>query len=179
VGSHHSEAYQLLVKYMCSDIELLRNRVKQLDQDIDRKLQAHEVGRLLTTIDGIGARTAACLIAELGEPSRFRDAAALASYVGGGSASAAIGQARVLGCAGPSARKRAATASAVNADIGGRPKKRLVARALRAPVCGGKAAEGCYRGLHAKVAWCYIYSVTLNRRPFVPMLRARTPLSSK
>jgi len=78
VGSHHSEAYQLLVKYMCSDIELLRNRVKQLDQDIDRKLQAHEVGRLLTTIDGIGARTAACLIAELGEPSRFRDAAALA-----------------------------------------------------------------------------------------------------
>jgi transposase len=60
VGSHHSEAYALQVKYICSDMELLRNRVKQLDQDIQRKLQDHEVGKLLTTIDGIGARTAAC-----------------------------------------------------------------------------------------------------------------------
>jgi transposase len=58
VGSHHSEAYELQVKFTCSDIELLRNRVKQLDQEIERKLQSHEVGRLLTTIDGIGARTA-------------------------------------------------------------------------------------------------------------------------
>ena len=60
-------------------MELLRNRVKQLDQEIEGKLQTHEVGKLLTTI---GSRTAACLIAELGDPSRFRDAAALASYVG-------------------------------------------------------------------------------------------------
>ncbi len=82
VGSHHSEAYELQVKYTCSDMEVLRNRVKQLDQDIEHKLQTHEVGKLLTTIDGIGARTAACLVAELGDPSRFRDAAALASYVG-------------------------------------------------------------------------------------------------
>jgi len=72
VGSHHSEAYGLQVKYTCSDMELLRNRIKQLDREIERKLQDHEVGRLLTTIDGIGARTAACLIAELGDPSRFR-----------------------------------------------------------------------------------------------------------
>src|SRR6202035_663475 len=66
----------------CSDMELLRNRVKRLDQEIERKLQDHEVGKLLTTIDGIGARTAACLIAELGARSRFRDAAALARYIG-------------------------------------------------------------------------------------------------
>ena len=61
--------------------------MKQLEQDIERKLQDHEVGKLLlTTIDGIGPRTVACLIAELGDPSRFRDAAALASYVGVGAA---------------------------------------------------------------------------------------------
>jgi transposase len=76
VGSHHSKAYELQVKYTCSDMELLRNRVKQLDQEIEHKLQDHEVGNLLTTIDGGDARTAACLIAELGEPSRFRNAAA-------------------------------------------------------------------------------------------------------
>ena len=40
----------------------LRNRVKQLDQEIEHKLQDHEVGKLFTTIDGIGARTAACLM---------------------------------------------------------------------------------------------------------------------
>jgi transposase len=82
VGNHHSEPYQLQVKYTCADIELRRGRVKQLEQDIERKLQTHEVGKLLTTIDGVGTQTAACLIAELGNPSRFRDAAALASYVG-------------------------------------------------------------------------------------------------
>ena len=38
VGSHHSESYQLQVKYTCADIELLRGRVKQLEQDIERKL---------------------------------------------------------------------------------------------------------------------------------------------
>jgi transposase len=40
------------------------------------------VGKLLTTIDGVGPLTAACLIAELGDPARFRSAGAIASYVG-------------------------------------------------------------------------------------------------
>ena len=71
VGTHHSEAYLLQVSYTCSDIELLRGRVKQRERDIERKLQDHGVGKLLTTIDGIGARTAACLIAELGIPAAF------------------------------------------------------------------------------------------------------------
>jgi transposase len=36
----------------------------------------------LTTIDGVGPFTAAFLIAELGDPARFRSAGAIASYVG-------------------------------------------------------------------------------------------------
>jgi len=134
VGSHHTEAYQLQVKYTCSDMELLRNRVKQLDQEIERKLQTHEVGRLLTTIDGIGARTAACLIAELGDPSRCRRARQLRRS---GAAFAAIGQARVLRRPRPSARKCAPASSAVDADIGRRPEKPLVASALRPPTGRG------------------------------------------
>jgi transposase len=43
VGSQHSQPYQLQVKYTCADIELLRARVKQLEQDIERKLQAHQL----------------------------------------------------------------------------------------------------------------------------------------
>jgi transposase len=53
-------------------MELLRNRVKDLDQEIELKLQDREVGKLLIAIDSTGVRTAACLIAELGDPSRSR-----------------------------------------------------------------------------------------------------------
>jgi transposase len=60
----------------------LRLRLKELARHIERKLEDHEVGKLLTTIDRVGPLTAACLIAELGDPARFRSAGAIASYVG-------------------------------------------------------------------------------------------------
>jgi transposase len=82
VGSQHSAAHQLGVRYACEDLESLRARLKHLDRDIAAKLQQHEVGRLLTTIAGIGANTAACVIAELGDPARFESARALAAYAG-------------------------------------------------------------------------------------------------
>ena len=61
------------MQYACADIGLLRERLKELESNIERRLQAHEIGRLLTTIDGIGHRTAACLIGEVGDPARFRN----------------------------------------------------------------------------------------------------------
>ena len=82
VAHHHSEPYRLQVRYACENIELLRSRVTQVDREIRRQLEAHEVGKLLTTIIGIGVQTAACLIGELGDLARFRDHGALASYVG-------------------------------------------------------------------------------------------------
>jgi transposase len=72
----------LRIKYLCEDLEVLRGRLKDLARDIELKLDDHEVGKLLTTIDGVGPLTAACLIAELGDPARFRSAGAIASYVG-------------------------------------------------------------------------------------------------
>lgn len=82
VGQHHGPAYRIQVRHFCQDIRLLKERLRSLDEDIATTLKEHEVGSLLTTIDGIGTQTAAKLIAELGDPSHFRDAAALASYVG-------------------------------------------------------------------------------------------------
>jgi len=82
VGRHHGEAYRVQVRYACEDLDVLRRRLRELERDIERKLGEHEVGTLLTTIDGIGPQTAARLIAELGDPASFRDAGALASYVG-------------------------------------------------------------------------------------------------
>jgi hypothetical protein len=72
----------LRIKYLCEDLDVLRRRLKGVARDIELKLDDHEVGKLLTTIDGVGPLTAACLIAELGEPARFRSAGAIASYVG-------------------------------------------------------------------------------------------------
>jgi transposase len=82
VGRHHGEAYRLQVRYACEDLILLRRRRRTLEGDIEKTLQAHEVGTLLTTIDGIGPQTAARLVAELGDPAAFRSAAALAAFVG-------------------------------------------------------------------------------------------------
>ena len=82
VGRHHGPAYRIQVRHTCQDLDLLRRRIRELDGDIARQLEDHEVGALLTSIDGIGTNTAARLIAELGDLGRFRNAAALAAYVG-------------------------------------------------------------------------------------------------
>jgi transposase len=82
VGRHHGEPYRLQVRYACEDLGLLRRRLRALERDIERMLGDHEVGTLLTTIQGIGPQTAARLVAELGDPASFRSPAALAAYVG-------------------------------------------------------------------------------------------------
>lgn len=82
VGRHHGHAYRVQAKYYCQDLDILRGRLREMDRDIETRLDSHEVGKLLTTIDGIGTGTAARLIAVLGNPADFRDANALAAYVG-------------------------------------------------------------------------------------------------
>jgi transposase len=81
VGRHHGEAYRIQVRYACEDLALLRRRLRALEGDIEKLLQDHEVGTLLTTLDGIGPQTAARLVAEL-DLASFRSAAALAAFVG-------------------------------------------------------------------------------------------------
>lgn len=82
VGHHHGQAYRVQVRHTCQDLGILRQRIKELDSDIGRQLDEHEVGTMLTSINGIGPNTAARLIAELGDLKQFSTAAALASYVG-------------------------------------------------------------------------------------------------
>jgi hypothetical protein len=63
VGRHHGEAYRIQVRYTCEDLDLLRRRLRALERDIERLLGDHEVGTLLTTIEGIGPQTSARLVA--------------------------------------------------------------------------------------------------------------------
>ena len=82
VGRHHGDAYRIQVRYACQDIATAKRRLRDLNADIERLLKQHEVGSLLTTIDGIGPQTAARIVTEVGDFSRFADASKLASYVG-------------------------------------------------------------------------------------------------
>src|SRR4029450_9580077 len=82
----HGEAELIQVRYTCEDLEVLRRRLRDLERDIDRLLERHEIGRLLTTIDGIGPQTSARLVATFGDFSSFPSAGALGSYVGAGPA---------------------------------------------------------------------------------------------
>jgi transposase len=169
VGGHHSEPYRLRIKYLCEDLDVLRRRLKDLARDIKCKLDDHEVGKLLTTIDGVGALTAACLIAELGDPARFRSAGAIASYVGVAPRLRQSGKKRFSGSPTipfGNARLRMALWMVVLNAVRCNPWLRQYYERLRAAGKPGKVAViAAMRKLLAAV-----WSVAIHRRPFVPYL---------
>lgn len=81
VGSHDGAAYELQIRYACEDIATLRARIKKLEDDIGQSLDRHEVGKLLTTIEGVGDNTAARMVATI-DFAAFRSANQLAAFVG-------------------------------------------------------------------------------------------------
>lgn len=176
VGHHHGAAYRVQVRYACQDLDMLRRRLRELDRDIAGKLNEHEVGRLLTTIDGIGPNTAACVIAEVGDPSAFRSAAALAAYVGAipalkqsGKRHSARGALTAIG----NARLRAAlwmpTLTAVRYNPWLRDHyQRLLAR--------GKLPKVALVACMHKLLFA-IYSVAKHRKPFLPVVRSTEALT--
>jgi transposase len=169
VGRHHSEPYRLRIKYLCEDLDLLRRRLKDLARDIERKLNDHQVGKLLTTIDGIGPLTAACLIAELGDPARFRSAGAIASYVGVAPRLRQSGKKRFSGSPTiplGNARLRKALWMMVLNAVRCNPWLRQYYERLRAAGKPGKVAVIAAMRKLLTAVW----SVATHRRAFVPHL---------
>lgn len=82
IGQHHGPAYKLQARHICQDLDLWRRRLAEIERDIEGLLDTHEVGKLLTSVEGIGPQTAARIIAAVGDPARFRNAGAFAAYVG-------------------------------------------------------------------------------------------------
>ena len=149
---------------------MLRRRLKNLARDIERKLEVHEVGKLLTTIDGVGPLTAGCLIAELGDPARFRSAGAIASYVGVAPRVRQSGKKRFFSGSPTipfgNARLRKALWMVVLNAVRCNPWLRQYYERLRAAGKPGKVAViAAMRKLLAAV-----WSVATHRRPFVPHL---------
>lgn len=170
VGRHHAEAYRVQVRYACEDLDVLRRRLRELDRDIERTLKTHEVGTLLTTIDGVGALTAARLVAELGDPAEFRDAGALAAYVGvipglkhSGKHKPMRAGLTPVGNAHLRAKLWMPTLTAVRKN----PWLRAYYQRLLA---AGKLPKVALVAAMRKLL-CAVYSVAKHKRPFVPQLQ--------
>lgn len=165
VGQHHGPAYALQARHICQDLDLWRQRLADIERDIAEQIDRHDVGKLITTVDGIGPQTAARIIAAAGDPARFKSAAAFAAFVG------------VV----PSLRQ-SGKRTAARAGIGPLGHARL-RRALWMPVLGAVRRNDWLRpfyerlraaGKPAKLALiaamrkllCAIYSVAKNRKPF-------------
>ncbi|HVV84684.1 MAG TPA: IS110 family transposase [Kofleriaceae bacterium] len=169
VGHHHGDAYRVQVQYACQDIGIARRRLRELEKRIETLLGQHEVGKLLTTIDGIGPQTAARLVAEVGDFERFAHAGKLAAYVGcipglkhSGKHTPARGAMTTLGNARLRSSLWMPLLSAVkhNAWLRGFYQRLLGAGKL--PMVALVASMR--KLLHA------VYSVATNRKPFVPRL---------
>jgi transposase len=174
VGRHHGAPFKLEASHACEDIATLRSRIRQLDKDLGATIGKHDVGSLLLTIDGIGDITASRLIAELGDPAQFRDAAALAAYVGVVPAISQSGKRRPV---------RAAISHMGNVDL--RAKLWMpVITAVRRNAWLKRFYDGLIaRGKPAKLALIAamrkllsaIHSVAKHRQPFVPRLPQAHP----
>lgn len=166
VGQHHGPVYAMQARHLCQDLDLWRRRLAEIDRDIEGLLDTHEIGKLLLSIDGLGTQSVARIIAAVGDPARFRSAAAFAAYVG------VVPGLRQSGKA--SARIRAPIASMGNARL---------RRALWMPVLGAVRRNPwlrafyerlCAAGKPPKLALVAamrklllaVYSVAKNRTPF-------------
>ena len=171
VGAHHGTAYRVQVKYFCQDINTLRERLRSLDRDIENRLDDHEVGKLLTTIGGIGSNTAARLVAVLGNPADFRDERALAAYVG---------VVPALKQSGKRTGMRAGSTHYGNADLRTALYMPTLVAVRHNPwlkafyerlVAVGKPRKVALIAAMRKLMHA-VYSVAKNRKPFVPRLEA-------
>lgn len=171
VGQHHGPAFQLEVRYLCEHVRLLKKQLKTLETDIERKLEDNEVGKLLTTIPGIGTQTSARIIAAVIDPARFRDGAAFASYLGVVPALKHSGKHTPLR-AGISplghARLRKNLWMPVMTAVRKNPWLRAFYERL---VAAGKLKKVALIAAMRKLAHA-IYSVAKNRRPFEMRLAA-------
>ncbi len=174
IGQHHGPAYDLQARHICQDLDLWRRRLAEIDRDIEGLLDSHEVGSLLTTIDGIGPQSAARIIAAVGDPARFKSAAAFAAYVGvvpglrqSGKQThtragiAPIGNARLrmalwMPVLGAVRRNPWLKAFYERLRASGKPPKLALVAALR-------------KLLHA------VYSVAKSRKPFLPAIHHANP----
>lgn len=173
VGRHHGDAYRVQVRYACEDVDVARRRLRELERRIETTLRDHEVGSLLTTITGIGPQTAARLVAEVGDFERFSGPEKLAAYVGSIPGIKHSGKSKPKGAMTTigNARLRCALWMPLLTAVARNPWLRTYYRRL---VAAGKLKKVALVAAMRKLLHA-IYSVAINRRPFVPRLQEAKP----
>lgn len=71
-----------VIAEVVAELDRTLERRKRLEAEIGELFAAHPFGRILGTLPGIGPRTGARILAEIGDGSRFQDGSRLASYAG-------------------------------------------------------------------------------------------------
>lgn len=152
VGRHHGEVYRVQVRYTCEDLVVLRRRMRELERDIDRLLEQHEIGRLLTTIDGIGPQTAARLVATFGDFSSFPQRRSPGVLRGRRPGAQAIREAHLPAREPHAHRGGPLAGQAVDARAHCGSDESVVASLLRTAHCAGPVAQGRAGGRDEEVA---------------------------
>ena len=150
VGRHHGEAYRLQVRYLCEDLDRLRQRLRALERDIERLVAHTRSARCLTTIEGIGPQPSARLVATFGDFSGFASGAAVASYVGAIPALRQSGKRTAIRAGLTPIGARRSARQALDAGPRRRPEEPVAARLLRPPPRARQAAEGRADRRHAQ-----------------------------
>lgn len=166
VGQHGGTAYCLHVGYVCQDLDELRARIDSLEVDIGTRVKDHEIASLLMTIRGVGALSAARVVAAVGDPAHFRHAGAFAAYVGvvpGTNRSGLRRPGHASLCPLGNARLRKALYMATLSAVQHNPWLKAHYQRLRQ---NGKLPKVALIAAVRKLVVA-IYSVAKNRRPFV------------
>ena len=76
------ETWGEVIADLLGDLERIQTRRSELAKTIEEVFLSHPLGQVLVTLCGFGPRTGARTLAEIGDPNRFADGSALASYAG-------------------------------------------------------------------------------------------------
>jgi transposase len=161
------------VQFYCHDLDALRETLRSLQADIEARVAQHPVASLLATIPGLGPVSVARVIAAVGDPTRLRKGAALASYVGVVSRTTRSGQRqfdRASLCPLGNARLRRALYMTTLAAVRINPWLRDYYQRLKAR---GKLPKVALIAAERKLLMA-IFSVAKHRRPFA--LRVPDPI---
>lgn len=77
-----TDAAAIILPSLAGSLRTVLDQRTQLESQIEQLLDAHPLSKVLTSMPGIGVRTGARILAEIGDASAFPTAAHLASYAG-------------------------------------------------------------------------------------------------